>query len=216
MSRSELLRQCLEYGSIRPALNESSIFLQGDWEGHATCDAVKSELERIFRRYAGLVSIKVLPSPNKRYPPHTASSRGFLNFETAQQGAPPPPPPPPPSPRAEWLAGWPLVGCLRRARGRRGAWLAGPPHAWPRAWRVPLVRNVNVGAFAGPRNPQCQRATVLCTTPPHVWQSACMRHTKRVSRSDEHDMPYPCACVQRAARWRRNAAARRCWAKRSK
>lgn len=90
MSRSELLRRVLEYGSIRPALNESSLFLQGEWEGEVSCDAVKSELERIFRRYPGLVSVKVLPSANKRLPPNTASSRGFVNFETPQQGARPP------------------------------------------------------------------------------------------------------------------------------
>jgi hypothetical protein len=88
MSRYDprLLRLVLDHRSLRPALHDKSVFVQGEWEGAYTCESVKVELEKLFRRFSGLQSIKVLPSQKAAHPLHAASNRAFVNFDEAEDG----------------------------------------------------------------------------------------------------------------------------------
>lgn len=80
-------RQVLAHCSLRPALNEQSVFVQGQWEGEHSCDAVRVELEKLFRKFPGVQSVKVLASQDKKYPQYTASNRAFVNFDNVPDGA---------------------------------------------------------------------------------------------------------------------------------
>lgn len=79
-SPAELLRRCLDDGSLRPALKDNALVATGDWEGKSE-GAVRKELNKLIKRCSGLQSIKVMkPSGHNFEGTGTVYNRAYLNF----------------------------------------------------------------------------------------------------------------------------------------
>jgi RNA recognition motif. (a.k.a. RRM, RBD, or RNP domain) len=85
MNRQDLLRKVMEHGSLRPALKNDSIVVQGEFEGKDAA-TVRAELQKVARRCTGLQSIKVIPA-QKKHAPNAASNRAFLNFDSGSDAS---------------------------------------------------------------------------------------------------------------------------------
>lgn len=92
-NETQMLHKVLEQRSLRPCLKQESICVLcggGGGEGQAwdssslTVDAVKGELNKLFRKCTGIQSIKVLPLNRA---PTQWNGMAFVNFNKAEDGA---------------------------------------------------------------------------------------------------------------------------------
>ena len=83
-----LVRQVLEECSLRPSLNLASIVVQApEWlESPVPMEKAKREVEKVFRKFSGLKSVKVLQATKRELPSGSAASRMYVNFETEEDG----------------------------------------------------------------------------------------------------------------------------------